>query len=154
VAILDQITKCYIVSLWPSGQGQLVVIPHVFHLVHFRNTGAAWGIFADHPRLLTALSVLVLFVLIWNLQHLVHDRWERALAVGLIMGGIAGNLVDRVFRGAVVDFLFLFYKSFRWPAFNIADSGISCGVCLFLLSSILFPIPDQPADHELSPPNA
>jgi signal peptidase II len=135
VALADQGTKYLVVANWPI-HTQRVVIPHFFHLVHFRNTGAAWGMFSNHSVALAVLSVIV-FGFVWWKFHLFVERFpERGLALGLILGGIAGNLIDRIWRKEVVDFLFFFYKSFEWPAFNIADSAICCGVILFAISSL------------------
>ena len=136
VAAADQLTKYFVVRAWPVGADPYVVIPGVFHLVHWRNSGAAWGKFQDHTGLLALLSVAVLAFLIWHFPALAAGFRERAFALGLMSGGIAGNLVDRIARGEVVDFLFFFYRSFQWPAFNLADSAISCGVLLYILSTL------------------
>ena len=146
VVTLDQLTKYAVSTAWPESGKPVVVIPHFFHLVHFRNSGAAWGILRGHSQLLSVVSVVVLIILALNFQKLVEGRLERAIALGLMLGGIAGNLLDRGFRGEVVDFLLFFYRSFQWPAFNIADSGITCGVTLFVLSSFLCGPQEQQPD--------
>ena len=134
VILLDQLTKLVIVRQWPTGSRQ-VVIPHFFHLVHLRNTGAAWGLFSGATLILALLSVLVLAFLIWKFTSLTEGYPERAVAIGMIAGGIVGNLIDRIWRGEVVDFLLFFFRSYHWPAFNIADSAICCGVVLFIAST-------------------
>jgi signal peptidase II len=135
VTLADQYTKYLVVASWPV-HTQRVVIPHFFHLVHFRNTGAAWGMFHDRSLILAILSVAVFAFAWWKFHHFVDGFPERGLALSLILGGVGGNLIDRICRGEVVDFLFFFYKSFQWPAFNIADSAICCGVILYAISSL------------------
>ena len=135
---LDQVTKILVVAYWPEGS-QFVIVHGFLNLVHVRNTGAAWGMMSEQTRLLSAFSVVVATVLVWRFDVLA-DRWpERAMALALILGGIVGNLIDRVARGEVVDFILVFYRSFHWPAFNIADSGITCGVAVFVISSFFRP---------------
>ena len=136
VVAIDQVTKYYVVTNWPQGHAsQVVVIRGFFNLVHFRNTGGAWGILPHSTGALSLISLAVAIVLVLAFKRLVESRPERGLALGLMLGGILGNLVDRLLRGEVVDFLLFFYRSFQWPAFNVADSAITCGVGLFILSS-------------------
>jgi len=134
VLALDQVTKGLILLHWPLGYHRQV-IPGLFSLVHFHNPGAAWGMFARHTELLAVLSAVVLAALVIWFDRLVEGFPERALALGLVFGGIGGNLIDRVAYGEVVDFLLFYWRSFQWPAFNVADSAISCGVAAFVLSS-------------------
>lgn len=136
VAVLDQLTKWLVISYCEVGS-QAVVIPGFFNLVHFRNPGAAWGMFADHTRILAAISAVVLVTLILCFDRLVEGFPERALALGAIAGGIVGNLIDRLMHLEVVDFLLFYWRSYHWPAFNVADSAISCGVFVFIVSSFL-----------------
>ena len=132
---IDQFSKYWIDSRWEIGRWQ-TVIPHFFDLVHLRNTGAAWGMFRGQTVLLAVLSLLVMAGLWWKFDALVEGWRERGIAMGLVLGGIVGNLIDRLARGSVVDFLLFYYRSFQWPAFNVADTCICCGVGLFILSSL------------------
>ncbi len=136
VTILDQVTKHYVVKnrlLYSSH----VVVPHFFNLVHWRNTGGAWGILSGHPYLLGIISVFALALLVFFFTLFVENHPERAISLALVLGGTAGNFLDRIFRGNVVDFLHFYYRSFDWlPAFNVADSAISIGVALFIFSSL------------------
>jgi signal peptidase II len=135
--VCDQATKWWVVSAWPHVGHHLTVIPHFFTLVHFRNPGAAWGIFSQYPLVLTVLSFAVLCAAVVWFPKLAEGVPIRALARGVILGGIAGNLIDRLFRREVVDFLLFYWRSYQWPAFNVADTAISCGVVVFILSSFL-----------------
>ncbi len=138
---LDQYTKALILQ-----SDRLVYVPYIevipgfFHIVYVTNTGAAWGMFADQTSLLALISLIVLVVMIVQYRSFSEGFWERSVALSLLMGGIAGNLIDRTFRDTgVIDFLSFFYKSYEWPAFNVADSAICTGVAVFLLSSIIRP---------------
>lgn len=136
VFVLDQLSKTAILRHWPMNT-QTAVIPGFFSIVHFRNPGAAWGLFADHTGLLALLSAVVMAAMVFWFDRLVEGFPERAMALGAVFGGIAGNLVDRVVHGEVVDFILVYWRTFQWPAFNVADSAISCGVTIFVLSSFL-----------------
>ena len=83
----------------------------------------------------------------WRFFQLTGGRLERIIGLALVVGGIAGNLVDRFGRGAVVDFLLVYYRTFQWPAFNIADSAITVGVFLYVVS-VLLEGTDKPRDGE------
>jgi len=134
VLAMDQATKLLILHHWPLGV-QHTVVPGFFSLVHCRNPGAAWSLFTDYTEVLAILSAAVLVALVVWFDRLVEGFPERAVALGVVFGGIAGNLVDRVAYGEVVDFLLVYWRAFQWPVFNIADSAISCGVTVFVLSS-------------------
>ena len=75
-------------------------------------------------------------IIIW-LSRLAEEKWLEALALALILGGAIGNLYDRVALGYVVDFIVLHYEHYYWPAFNIADCGISIGAALLILDMFL-----------------
>ena len=135
VVLLDQVTKLLIVHYMQDG-AQEDVIAGFFKLVHFRNTGAAWGLLNDSTLLLAILSILVLAFLIYNFKNLVMQFPERYFSISLIAGGIIGNLIDRLARGSVVDFLYFFWHNFHWPAFNVADAAITVGVTIFIISTL------------------
>ena len=137
VVALDQGTKFLVCSNLRAWTSRIDVLPGFFSLVHVCNTGAAWGILRGQTLLLAVLSVLVAVGILSRFGHLAEGHAERIWALGLILGGIAGNLVDRIMWGHVIDFLSFYFRSFEWPAFNVADSAISCGVGLFVLSSLM-----------------
>ncbi len=142
VAALDQITKCLVVVTLPL-EHQRPVISGLLNLVHFRNTGAAWGLFQEQSFFLSLVSIVVLAILFWRFDDFTEGFPERIFALAVMSGGILGNLIDRVFRGdyifrgAVVDFILVYYRSFHWPAFNVADIAISSGVILYMISVFL-----------------
>ncbi|MFA4945563.1 MAG: signal peptidase II [Lentisphaeria bacterium] len=135
VALADQLSKAWVVRNFEAGYHR-VLADNFFAFVHWRNKGAAWGIFERHTEWLALASLAVLVLIFLFLRHLIDGRcrWQW-LAVGLLTGGIAGNAIDRLFRQSVVDFLFFYHRGFEWPAFNLADSGITVGVCLYILAS-------------------
>jgi len=138
VLILDQLTKLLIIHSFPLFAVR-EIIPGFFNLVHVRNTGAAFSLLAGantfwRQALFVGLTVVVLVILLSAYGKLrSNDYWTKA-AYALISGGAVGNLVDRLRFGEVVDFLDFYIGSHHWPAFNVADSAISVGACMLLVS--------------------
>jgi signal peptidase II len=105
------------------------------------NYGAAFSMLNDaggwQRWFLSGLAVVVtLFLVVW-LFRLRRGEWRTGLALALVIGGAVGNLIDRISLGYVVDFIDVHYRGWHWPAFNLADSAISCGIVLLLLDSLL-----------------
>ena len=104
------------------------------------NYGAAFSFLSDaggwQRWLFTGLSSVVTVVLIVWLLRLTAAEKLTAAALALIIGGAIGNLADRIKHGYVVDFIDVFYRDWHWPAFNVADSAITCGVILLLLDGL------------------
>lgn len=136
--LLDQLTKEIIVQSIPIGK-MIPVIPGFFSLTHITNPGAAWGILAGRAWLLLAISIAAFAAIVFFLRHLSENYPERIFALLAVCSGIAGNCTDRIARGEVVDFLLFYIGRYHWPAFNVADICISCGVFVFVLSSIFRP---------------
>ncbi len=134
IAFLDQATKYAVRNLFYVGES-FPVIAGFFELTYVRNTGAAWGIFRGFNLGLAVLSAGVLAVLVVWRRHFWGDSSLQRTAAGLIVGGIMGNLYDRLRLGYVVDFLHVYRGGWSFPAFNIADSAICVGVCLYLWSA-------------------
>lgn len=120
----------------------LVVIPGFFNLIYTENRGMAFGLLAESESewrsfFLIGLTTCVLaFVasILWQSspKGLAASRWSRT-GLSLVLGGAMGNLYDRVARGAVTDFLDFHVAGFHWPAFNVADTGLTVGAALVLL---------------------
>jgi len=138
VLAADQITKRAIAAAIEPG-GVTIILPGLFNIVHTMNRGVAFGILADaHSAWLVWLLILfslgVMGLLAWLL---VSNRIPGApgqLGAALILGGAAGNVLDRVTRHSVVDFLDFHLGAYHWPAFNLADSAIVVGGALIVFS--------------------
>ncbi len=106
------------------------------------NYGAAFSFLSDaggwQRWLFTGLASVVTLVLIIWLFRLTAREKLTAAALGLIIGGAVGNLIDRIMHGYVVDFIDVYYRGWHWPAFNVADSAITCGVILLLVDGLFF----------------
>jgi signal peptidase II len=132
---LDQATKQLALRDLAYGH-PYCVIPGFFNLTFVRNTGAAWGILPNQGFWLTCLAVAALVVLLIARRHFTYVGRLPRIALGLLLGGIAGNLTDRLLYGHVIDFLDFYVNGWHWPAFNVADSSICVGVGLYLLDSL------------------
>lgn len=111
------------------------------------NYGAAFSFLSDaggwQRWLFTGLASVVTVVLVVWLFRLPSEEKLTAAALGLIIGGAIGNLVDRINNGYVVDFIDVYYRDWHWPAFNLADSAITCGVILLLLSGLFLSVSEK-----------
>ncbi len=142
VVVLDQVTKVLIVadfSLYDS----LEVVPGFFNLTYLTNNGAAFSLLAGQPALwrqlffITATIIALVIIGIAHKSYRHESRWFT-VALALIAGGAVGNLIDRIRFGYVVDFLDVYVGSYHWPAFNVADSGITIGVVIFMVATIFY----------------
>jgi signal peptidase II len=145
VLILDQATKWIALRRLPLGV-PVSVIDHLFSLTLVMNPGLAFGMLASVPLgwrwVVALLSIGALGVLAAVATRLLPEGgWAAAVAVGMIFGGAAGNLIDRARFGAVVDFLDFYWHDWHWPAFNVADSAITVGVALLALRMLTAPPP-------------
>lgn len=135
ITVADQVTKEAIRGAFLPGH-TMPVIEGFFNLTHVRNTGAAWGILGGQNASLTILSVVMLVVMVLFRRSFLSDTWEHRLALGLMLGGILGNLLDRVRFGWVTDFLDFHLGASHWPSFNIADAAICTGVGIYIISAL------------------
>ena len=141
VYLADQLTKLAVLKLLGPFD-QHVLVEGFFKFVHWGNTGAAWSLFSGNNGLLALVSLVALAVLLLTRERFETHVLPGQIALGLILGGILGNLTDRLRVGHVIDFI-RFYLERRgdgaevgFPAFNVADSAICVGVgLLFLLSA-------------------
>ncbi len=137
VFVLDQFTKWLVLNLLQSGD-EKIIISGFFRFVHWNNTGAAMSMFTGNNSVLALVAVLAFVALFLTRHHFNSHTLPGQIAFGLIFGGIAGNLTDRLCYGHVIDFIY-FYMLRRgggeigFPAFNIADSAICTGVGLIFL---------------------
>ena len=149
VVLLDQATK-----LWATealrGHPPVEVIGNFFHLVYHRNTGGVFGLFSGSPSAVrVTLFIIVTLAALGFVVYLMKEwgRESRAalVALALVAGGAMGNLIDRIAYGEVIDFIDWHWHTHHWPAFNIADSAITVGTVILLLSTFLAREPARPA---------
>ncbi len=138
VVALDQISKLAVVKAMNLYES-IPLIPY-FNLTYVHNTGAAFSFLSDaggwQRWLFAILAAAISIILIIWLAKLQKHETLLAASLALILGGAIGNLIDRIAYGYVIDFLDVYYQSWHWPAFNIADSAITLGVILMLLESV------------------
>ena len=133
IVILDLITKQWIFNHLDFASA-LVITPFL-NIVHFQNTGAAFSFLSEASGWQRYFFIVVSLVAIFIIIRLMHQRLKQplfCLALAFILGGAIGNLCDRSFYGFVIDFIYVHYEVYYWPAFNVADSFISIGVALIL----------------------
>ena len=138
VIALDQLTKQMVLRLLPHSGQERVIIEGFFRLVHWGNTGAAWSLFRGNNGLLAGVALLALLVLFLSRHQFDSRTLLSQVAFGLIFGGIVGNLIDRLWVGHVIDFIYFYLQQrggaeIGFPAFNVADSAICTGVGLVFL---------------------
>ena len=135
--VLDQVSKWAIDSSMQLYQS-IPLVPY-FNLTYLRNTGAAFSFLSEADGwqrwFFAGLAIVISAVIgVW-LARLKEHETVLAVALSLVLGGAIGNLIDRLAYGYVIDFLDVYYQTWHWPAFNIADSAITLGVILMLLES-------------------
>jgi len=144
VTLLDQATKQLVSRMLAAGEA--VTVAPFFDLVHVRNPGAAFSFLSDAPGWQRELFIAIALAAIVWIVYLLHKHARETLfclALALILGGAAGNLIDRVAFGAVIDFLDFHLGGHHWPAFNAADSAITCGAALLIWDSLRRPAADR-----------
>jgi len=141
---LDQLTKCWVAAVVPLGSSRPQT--SFFTLTHTTNTGAALGWLRSYPAVLIGVQMLATLVVAYICWRGALRRRYLAVGLAMVLGGAAGNLVDRLARGHVVDFIKLHAGSFAWPDFNVADIGVTVGA-LLVAGYLYFGLPhDQPAE--------
>ncbi|MFA4044063.1 MAG: hypothetical protein HZRFUVUK_000846 [Candidatus Fervidibacterota bacterium] len=130
---VDQVSKAWVCASLPLGS-ERAIFGGLFYLKHVRNYGIAFGVASELGSVLLLICIASLIVLLIFAGRLACGHPAGAFALGLVLGGGLGNMIDRVFRGSVVDFIDLRV----WPVFNVADVAITVGMlCILVLS--LFP---------------
>ncbi len=141
VFMLDRVTKLLVESNMTTADSY-VLIPGCFNLIYTENRGMVFGLMSEGEIEWRSFFLIGLTALI--LAFVVAVLWQRSptgmaasrlsrLGLSLVLGGALGNFYDRLVRGAVTDFLDVYVAAYHWPAFNVADSALSVGVCLVLL---------------------
>ena len=144
IIIVDQLTKHAILQMFPA-EGMSQAVTSFFNLVLVYNHGISFGLFNSAPVdaqsyiFVGIAAVISIVLLIWLFRT--HSRLI-VVALSLVLGGAIGNMIDRIMVGAVIDFLDVYItingNAYHWPAFNVADSAIVCGVGLLFIDSLAF----------------
>lgn len=147
ICILDQVTKALIVAT-VAVYDTIPVIPGFFNLTHIYNPGGAFGFLARTTSELRHMFFLVSSFAAMGLILFLYVKTPPKqrlleLALSLILGGAIGNIVDRIRIGKVIDFLDVYIKDLHWPAFNVADSAITIGICLFIYHLLFIELPGK-----------
>ena len=138
VVLSDQLSKLWIRGSFIEEQ-TVVIVPGLVNITYIRNRGGAFGILPNQPLLFLLLSVVTISAIIYFYERYRPRGTMFRIAIGLVLGGAVGNLIDRLPTaggGYVTDWIDLHLYGLHWPAFNLADSAISVGV--FLLLYIIF----------------
>ena len=133
VVLLDYITK-KLIEIYVKPYEVINVFPFL-RIVNIKNTGAAFGLFANLGNNIFIIISLIAIILIILYLLRTDDKIET-LSLSMILGGAIGNLIDRVTISQVIDFIDFFVGKWHWPAFNVADSALTIGIFLFLLANI------------------
>ncbi|MFV0626468.1 MAG: signal peptidase II [Alphaproteobacteria bacterium] len=136
VIVLDQLSKFYVFNYVLADTNYIMYTPF-FNLIKAWNTGVSFSIFSDSGIYgVIGLSVFAIFVIVCLLIWLYREQVKiNKVALGLIIGGAIGNVIDRIRFGAVFDFLDFYVGDYHWPAFNVADSAIFIGAVLLIVQS-------------------
>lgn len=126
--ILDQLAKFLIRQNFQLGQS-IPIIKNMFHLTYITNSGSAFGLFKGFNLFFILFSIAVIGIVIYSTKRINENERALQLAVGLLLGGTMGNLIDRIFYSSVIDFLDLRI----WPVFNVADSAVTISVIFLII---------------------
>ncbi|MCF7668645.1 MAG: signal peptidase II [Verrucomicrobia bacterium] len=140
VLLVDRFTKSLITENFDLS-GQKVIVEGFFKIVYWGNTGAAWSLFYGYNNFLALVSVLALLLIIFARHHFEFHTVTGQIALGMMCGGILGNLLDRIFTKHVIDFIYFYIQrrggdEIGFPAFNFADIGICTGVFLLFILAL------------------
>jgi signal peptidase II len=133
LVLLDQLTKALAIH-YLKQSAPVAIIPGFFNLCYVENRGAAWGILHGRQVFLITFSLVTLAFLFWKRLALFGQLLGGRFIFALLIGGILGNLIDRVGVGYVVDFLDFHYQRKHFPAFNVADSAICIATFLMIFA--------------------
>jgi signal peptidase II len=129
VVVLDQLSKLWI----DANRPQIELLPGFLDLVHVLNYGAIFGLFSNHTEVFTALGIAGSVIILVFLYYFPPATTVGMLSFALILGGVVGNLIDRLRLGYVIDFISIHLQElFRWPAFNIADAAMTVGILILI----------------------
>jgi len=132
LTIIDQISKIVVVNLLDTNNN-IQLIKNFFYLTYAQNNGAAFSILTGQRILLILITLLIIGMLIYYLKKNFNQDKLNKIAFSLVIGGSIGNLIDRIVRGYVVDFIDFKIFGYNFPIFNLADTFITIGVIILII---------------------
>jgi len=147
--VIDQASKLLVRKHLVLEEDRIPVIPGFFDLVHVQNRGAAWGMLQNQTLFLSAVSIIMLVLILAFRRSILEDTFTHFAIYGLLIAGIIGNLIDRVKYQSVTDFFDVYIGDKHWPVFNVADSAICIAVFLYIVTTWKKPdTPPHPVDEK------
>lgn len=142
LVLLDAVVK-ELAAGYLKGAAAVSVIPGFFNLAYVENRGCAWGMFQGQMWPLAIFGIIALAFLLWKRKSLFGSDRLSLLAEPLLLAGIIGNVIDRLFRGYVIDMFDFYWGAYHFPCFNIADSLICISAGLLVLTSFFTASPKK-----------
>lgn len=136
ILILDQVTKFVIASSMRIGDS-FEVIPGFLNITSHRNNGAAWGILSGKMSFFFIITLIILIVLVVFYIKEAKNNLFMQIALSLLFAGALGNFIDRLLHGEVVDFIDTYIFGYNFPIFNVADSSLTIGVILIIITLVI-----------------
>lgn len=137
VLALDKATKLVIQAVFSADPHRtIVVIQDFLNIIYTENRGAIWGLFQRHSQVITLVSCLALVLIFVYFFKIPRECRLELLAFSLLCGGALGNILDRLIQGYVVDFVDMVFGRFHWATYNLADSAITIGITLLIVSLV------------------
>lgn len=140
IAIADLYSKSVIFRILDNEIGQYIKVTGFFNLVKVLNTGVSFGMFNNLTYgtiILSAVAIIITIILVIWLSQI--ESKHMSIALGFVIGGAGGNIIDRIVNGAVADFLDFHIAGYHWPAFNLADTTISIGAAIMIFDEFILP---------------
>ena len=134
--VLDQLTKQLVINIIDIGSS-IKIIPNFFYLTYINNDGAAWGILSGQTILLIIIAIITILYINKLIKETNKINTRNVIAYGLVLGGILGNLIDRIIYGYVIDFLDFYIFGYDFPVFNISDTAMVIGLLLIIYDILI-----------------
>jgi signal peptidase II len=136
IVLIDRISKLFIVNNFDLHESK-EIINNFLYITHTENTGAAFSIFTDQVFFIVLVSIIMIGVLATMLYKETKFNKYKAITYGILIGGVIGNFIDRIYYGHVIDFIDTYIFNYNFPIFNVADMGIVIGTLLLLIEMIV-----------------
>jgi signal peptidase II len=137
VVAADQLTKAWVDANLAPGRPPVEIVGDLVRVIHGQNRGGIFGLFGDSATLLgLASTVVIALIVVYMAREGTRSHWLLTIALGLLLGGAVGNLIDRLRLGYVIDWVDMGIGELRWFTFNVADAAISCSLLLLVLIAL------------------